>query len=513
MKKPICLLAFFLLPIFNSFTQTEDTAISKLFRDSYYAIKSMRQSNGIYQDALILENGSKPGAIVANGVGLISLCIADSMYKKTDDSTNWEPYAEDMVNQTLQQFINFKSAGKTNTKGFYRRYFDINTGNESPGWGTEYSTIDNAIFAMGIYACKNYFSNNSEITNKADSILNSMDFTSAISEDGDQLFMVLDQNGNGNAPIGAFNEYIIVAWLAKNVSCVYPGYSKSQEYWEKYYSNPLNINVSHPNYWGLEMISDGGFISHFIYQFAYYYCHYFRNQSIYMDYFVNSRKADSLWWQKAVTGINNFEWGLGAGEIPGNGYSANAIDNNALQIISPQIIAGYIPICEESKHDLKYLIQKRPVAAVYKLPEDSTRKVLWRYRYSDTTQRCQYIQAVDFSTMIYGLASLPEYLGSDFFDRINNIPNSSTCNQIKKVKTIQEICIGPNPFHDKILIRLPENGIWKNIEIVDCAGRKLIKMEIMDLNEYIDLSQLSNGIYFIRLTKNYINYITKIVKN
>ena len=77
--------------VFNPFNiaQTADTIITKFFQDSYQCIKFMRHENGVYIDALNIGSPfEKPAAIVANGVGLISLCIADSMYKKTGDPIN-----------------------------------------------------------------------------------------------------------------------------------------------------------------------------------------------------------------------------------------------------------------------------------------------------------------------------------------------------------------------------------------------------------------------------------------
>jgi hypothetical protein len=419
-KKPYILLILCLVLISSSYAQTADPIISKLFRDSYRTIKLMRKANGIYLDALTINANDKPGSIAANGVGLISLCVADSMYKKTKDAINWESNSASLVNTTLLTFINFKNKGASNSKGLFRRYFDVNTGFEYEQWGTEYSTIDNAIFAMGLVFCKNYFFKDTSIVNRANMLLDAMDFTSAISSSGQQLFRVLDQNGNGSLITGAFNEYMLVAWLAKNVCPSNPGYTKSETYWNTYYNNALTSPVTRRNYWGYELISDGGwFISDFIPQFTYYYCHYFKNNVSYMTYFNNFRISDSLFWTKKSPGINSYEWGLGAGDNPGGGYSANSIDNNNLEIVSPQIIAGFIPVYSQAKSDLKALYNNGKGVSVYSLPDDTSRKVLWRYSRINTALRCAFIQAVDISTMLYGLATLPEYLGQNFFDKYN----------------------------------------------------------------------------------------------
>ncbi len=433
MKKKL-LITFSLFTVLFStlFAQAEDATITKLFQDGYFTLKSMRQSNGIYLDALAINIGDKPAAIAANGVGLVSLCIADSMYKKTNDAINWESKGDSLVLKTLQTFIGFKKSGKTNSKGLFPRYFIPTDGSST--WGLEYSTIDNAIFAMGMNFCKNYFSNDTAIVNNANRLLNTMDFTAAVSSDGQQLYMVLDQYGNVSAPVGAFNEYMILAWLAKNVGASNPGYTKSQTYWNKYYENPTTSSVYHPTYAGIQVLSDGnGFMSDFIPEFCYYLCNHFKNNTNYMTYFRNSRTTDSLFFKNSYSGINSYEWGLGAGEDPGGGYTANSIYNNNLAVVSPHVIAGFLPIHPQSKNDLKSLYNNGNGPAVYSLPNNQTRKVLWRYSRQNTATRCSYIQAIDFSTFVYGLATLPEYIGDNFFDKYNKLDkNIATITGIKE---------------------------------------------------------------------------------
>ena len=138
-----------------------------------------------------------------------------------------------------------------------------------------------------------------------------------------------------------------------------------------------------------------------------------------MTYFNNALQADKLWWTNSTL-VSTNEWGLGAGETPGGGYSADRINTNPNTIVSPHIIAGFIPINPSSKDNLKIIYNSIPASA-YTIPSDPARKVLWRYSFTNPALRCGYIQVVDFSTMLYGLTSLPEYLGGNFFDTYNNI--------------------------------------------------------------------------------------------
>jgi hypothetical protein len=512
MKKNCIALILCSVILSSGFSQTEDPTITKLFRDSYHAIKTMRQSNGIYLDALAIDVDNKPGSVAANGVGLISICIADSMYRKTGDAGNWESEGAALVKSTLSKFISFKNAMATNSNGLFRRYFDINTGLEYGSWGTEYSTIDNAIFVMGAIFCRNYFSGDTSVVNKVNFLLNTMDFTAAISSNSQQLYMVLDQNGNGSAPIGAYNEYMLVAWLAKNVPSSNPGYTKSNSYWNTYYSDPKTASVTHKNYWGYEIISDGGFLSDFIPQFTYYYCHSFKNNNDYMFYFDNARKSDSLWWTKVSPGIASYEWGLGAGENPGGGYSANAIDWDSSQIVSPHIIAGFIPVYAPGKNDLKTLYNNGNGVSVYSLPDDNSRKVLWRYSRKNTALRCPYIQAVDFSTMLYGLASLPEYLGSGFFNRYNDIEQNATLVKTDQKNGSIHISVFPVPSRDKLVIEISRIEEYEMLSIHALDGKELLHCRIKGSRTELDISNLKNGVYFLQLSNNKTFQIRKIIK-
>lgn len=70
------LIAFFLPNIAINAQANENLTITALFQNSYKVYKDIRKPNGVYLDALAL-NGApdKPAAIVANGIGLISLSV------------------------------------------------------------------------------------------------------------------------------------------------------------------------------------------------------------------------------------------------------------------------------------------------------------------------------------------------------------------------------------------------------------------------------------------------------
>lgn len=486
------------------------TFIDELFQNSYLLYKGIRMSNGIYLDALAINGaGAKPAAIAANGIGLMSLCIADAMYIKTGDAFNWEPTANQVI-ATTQKFIDFKNNGKINGAGMFPRYFRWDTGSQEGSWPYEYSTIDNAIFAMGLQMCKNYFSNNATIVSNVTILLNSMDYTKAIYPT--QMAMILDQSGNiGSAFTNPFNEYMLVAWLAKNTNSSNLGYAKSQTFWNTYFANPTTAPIARPNYSGYVTLSDGGYLSCFIPQFCYYFVNMFKNDTNYMSYFNNWLNADKLYATNNGA-PNSFEWGLGAGEIPGGGYSADKINDNPNKIVSPHIISGFSPIYSNAKADLISLYNNGSGASIYSIPSNTAKKVLWRYKRTDTATRASYIQAIDYSTMLFGLASLPENLGANWFSSYNWPLDLQALSLDDLSNKNDKITVYPNPFDDKIIISLKEKTTAE-IHIFDVSGKQILATKINNFTETIDLpKQLQSGLYILELKTNSETFRIKIVK-
>lgn len=500
------------------YSQTPDPTITKLFQNSYKVIDAMRLPEGTYLDALAINNGAKPVALAANGVGLISLCIADAMYKKTGDAVNWDSNAENKALQTINEWIRLKNtAGAVNVNGLFHRY--LNPVDGSYVWVTEHSTIDNAILAAGFLFCRNYFNSNPEIVLKTTTLLNSMDFTAAIPTSGNQMYMILENNGVGSALVRPFNEYLVLAWFAKNSNPSFPGWDRAQRYWQTYFSDAnLLPKSNYPAGNGILSESSSFAQPSFHVQFCFYYCNYFANNADYMKFFGNQATADKTWWQNNTS--QQMAWGCGAGEIPGTGYSADAVNNNPNRIVSPHIIAGFSPVNSNIKNDLIALYSNGAGPAVYRIPGTSN-EFLWRYFYSNTSPRTSYVQAVDFSTMLYGLAALPEYLGVDFFKRNNTFSLPTSSNDLKESDDCLENY--PNPFRDQTNIEFKlkkksfvQIGIYSEdgqmvkqlINQEAMAGKYSVRWDIRDESNF----RVKSGVYFCLMSiDNEIMETTKML--
>lgn len=389
----------------------EDTLImDKLFANSYKAFQLMRFENGMYRDSIRFDgNDFHPASMACTGMGLISLCIADRM--------QWEPHARELAVATLNSISGNTPAfdPERTANGYFRHFVDLETGAQA--WDSEFSTIDTAILMSGALFCKKYF-NDPEISQYVDELWDSIDFESAIADvEGGRIYMTMDKDGNGDNPTHIYNEYMILAWLAKNKSAS-PD-STAEIFWQTHFQHPDNLLKM--NYWGYELLSDSelSFLSSFVHQFNYYLCNYFAESDAYVEYLSRARQADALWFQNAGASTD-YEWGLGAGEVNyDNFYHADAIDDNEGMYVSPHIIAGFLPVFPDGKYDLIELFQNGK--GKYYLPGGD--EILWRYSINETSWEAGGVQGIDFATMIFGIASLPEHLGVSFFMENNNFFN------------------------------------------------------------------------------------------
>ncbi|GAA3561223.1 carbohydrate-binding protein [Snuella lapsa] len=416
LQKAMCNLVITLLITFYANAQTPDPTITTLFENAYHTWELERNAVGMYRDSKLFSGSDFHPASVANvGVGLVSLCIADAM--------NWETNAAQLVLKTLES-VNGHTAGFTpdrNASGYFRHFIDMDTGAQA--WSSEYSTIDTDLLALGAMFCKNYFSNNAQIVAQVDELWNSIDFTKAIANSSTgQIYLTMQENGEGGTALtSVYNEYMLVAWCAINDPN--NDTTDAQQLWDSFYANTNNLPKS--TYGGHTVLTDsnsGGFLSSFIHLFNFYMCNYFKNSTDYMNYFVNAYNADKQWW--VDNSSPSYSWGHGAG-VDLNGYKADKINDNADKIVSPHIIAGFLPINNNGKNDL--LAQFNNNKGVYSLPDDPNKKILWRYSLSNTSWAGNSVQGIDYSTFLYGLASLPEYLGPNFFNTYNVINTGPIC--------------------------------------------------------------------------------------
>jgi hypothetical protein len=405
-------LTTFLIILFACSLRSQNPVIDKLFFSSYKVYDYLRYPSGIYRAKLPLSGTANSfAAISVTGMGLVSLCIADSM--------QWTNTAKAQALYTIKGLLGKNGSFKPqrNTAGFFYQYLDEVTGENADV--SKFSTIDNAVLASGALFCKNYFKDDS-ITYYVNQLWNGYNWSSVIADPATgKMYLALDSVGNGvGNPTRLYNEYIQVAWLARGQECLNNKTGPATSLWNKFCVNPDNFPIK-PVYQGVEMI--GVFANSYqpehVMTMPHFLCHYHTILPRYAYYMNNMRKADSLWWRTTKL-TQPYEWGMSAGSAITKGYTVDAIDDNVDTIVSPHALAGFIPVYAKAKMDLINLYKNNK--GVYALPADTSLKILWRYSPATPTWRATVVQGVDFATLLFGIASLPEYVGIDFFARHND---------------------------------------------------------------------------------------------
>jgi hypothetical protein len=226
--------------------------------------------------------------------------------------------------------------------------------------------------------------------------------------------MEADGSGTPTALTLPFNEYMLVAWYA--VVADTTGTGPATQLWDRFYANADSLPTS--SFAGYDVLTDrpGAFLSSFVIQFAHYLCHPFTTGAAYRAFLARAAEADRAWWA-ARTDAAEHEWGLGAGSARSVPYRADAIENNPDLIVSPHVVAGFLPVDSSAMRDLLRLGQEgsRAVRAITGVGGP----ILWRYSLSATTWAPQDVQGIDYSLMLLGLASAE--LGSGFVEDHNDV--------------------------------------------------------------------------------------------
>ncbi len=472
--------------------------ISTLHRNSYTPFELTRNTFGIYRDSKLI-NGMDfhPASSAATGDGLISLCIAAKMKWITKED------AEEKALSTLKAITgnNPNYSFTTNQSGYPLHWFEMDTGLPPTMWPEQYSTIDAAILTTGALFAKSCFCNNDSIGFFADLLWESVDWSKAIANPNTGgIYRLMEPSGEGdpNSVSLPFNEYMIVAWLAMNQAEGNPD-SIATILWNNHYADASNLQTK--NYQGIDLLTDNEnyFLSSFVIQFAYYYCHYFDTNVNYLAFFSNAREADYLWWQTETIG-EAYLWGNGAGHCYNPPYyCVAAINDNEEQIYSPHIIAGFIPVYSNGVTDLLNLINQGD--AIYTLPSPNNNQILWRKSLVNPNWNSGEVQIVDFKTMLFGLT---EHFEPGFFETYNNFFEEIPCDPVSKVfeiNQLQNINVFPNPAFEEVSL-MYEDSFYGIVQVViwNNLGQQMVNSSIRkDQNLFkqsLSVKDYNAGIYY-----------------
>jgi hypothetical protein len=103
-------------------------------------------------------------------------------------------------------------------------------------------------------------------------------------------------------------------------------------------------------------------------------------------------------------------WGCGAGITPTKGYFASDYRKNPDNVVSPHIIAGFMPALPMA-HDHLLVHWQNPERRL-KTPVG---EILPRFSIDHPNWKPHRIEAIDYSSMLFGLAAINDKLGLKFF--------------------------------------------------------------------------------------------------
>jgi hypothetical protein len=355
----------------------------------------VRRPNGLYADAW-RRTGRWPerdGSVAAVGVGLMALCMEHELGRDAEAAAK--------ALQTLR-VINGKVEGielERDGSGFFRHFFNLESGR---GKG-EVSTIDTAILVVGALYCRNIF-DDPEITREADELWGSIDWPLALARaDGSELYMIMKEGRPvGDSVTQLFSEYYILVWLIRQ--------------WELQHRGESEVltmeQVPTWSYEGLELFGSGMTRpeSSFVVQFPMYMCHPCTLGERYLRFVEAHARADHLTCSRRV-GVDEF-WGCGAGGTPHNRYYASSFADNPSNVVSPRIIAGFMPVYPVAQEHLLgfYRDEARRM-------ETPVGDLVPRFSVDEPGWRHHRIEAIDFASMLFGLAGVHPELGMEFFGR------------------------------------------------------------------------------------------------
>ncbi|SDX88682.1 hypothetical protein [Paenibacillus sp. CF384] len=400
--------------------------------DSYRLIDACRNPRtGLYGDAYF-SFGSNPEqmcSVAATGVGLISLCVADH--------EGWDDQAAEKVKLTLNAALGHVDGcrpTRDESTGFFAHFIDMDSGNNDVG--SEISTIDTTLLVTGaLFAGQHFKEKAPEIDAMAHELLDQIDWRVVIADKDKGIINMIVKDGKGIAPLPAFNEYVMVAYLAKLAE---PDHQDIAELWDNTFAVDQITNYPQKLYRDIPVITDTNttdnhlaFLSSFVHQFPYYLVPDYAKSEVYNKFYENACLADRLKW-KELSDVPSYVWGYGAGANDGlyNTYHADKINDSPGNVASAYIIAGFLPVYPAGIHDMYAMYQLHIPYDVYTNPQDPEDEAKFKAAYKYGVHRFSWwhlegaerwypekVTVIDWSSMLYGMTAFKR--GMSFFtDRL-----------------------------------------------------------------------------------------------
>ena len=113
--------------------------------------------------------------------------------------------------------------------------------------------------------------------------------------------------------------------------------------------------------------------------------------------------------------------------------------------------------------------------------------------------------------MLFGLSTLPEYLGNSFFSTYNDFFPLFTLNSKDKSNS-RIIKVYPNPVNNQLTIQFDKIEYEVSIQITNITGHMVYNKSFDSLSKLNISLNIAKGIYFVNITNGNDSHVIKIQK-
>ena len=141
----------------------------------------------------------------------------------------------------------------------------------------------------------------------------------------------------------------------------------------------------------------------------------------------------------------------------------------------------------------------------YVYPQFSNDTILWRYSLLSPGWKAPEVQGIDYSTMLFGLASLPQFLGKEFFVRNNNFFGDQSTAVKAELPYTGKVRIMNNRVHDLLVFKIESSSnVQSDIKIITVNAETVYtgKFSSSEVTGRVPVSNLPPGIYFLLVSEN-----------
>jgi hypothetical protein len=147
---------------------------------------------------------------------------------------------------------------------------------------------------------------------------------------------------------------------------------------------------------------------------------------------------------------------------------------------------------------------------------DNNKQLTWaRYIGGDDYESLRdVLKTNDAGYLLIGESNSFNDYNSMYIVKIDSLGEGNYTNQIEVIpNTTNELAIFPNPANDIVRIEFLNNNTNFEIEIFDVCGRMVIQNFSCDYQNYLNIENLTNGLYIVKISCEKYSCQNKLIIN